>query len=297
MVSADSARALGQAVDDQIFLRAVDLAAAHAHRVDHRHAAGGDIVAVAHPAGGLPADRLAKVGAGLPDQPEQRLGFARHRLGRPAEAAMDVDLDVMLGGDRGDRRLDQRLRLRLVLGRRRAQIDPQDREVGHDIVRPAAVDPRRIDAQPRILAPVFSRSARSAAATRALRPSSGLRPAWAERPWTMKREIAAARPRAGQRPVGQRGRLVGQRGALAPRRRGDQRGRARRADLLVAVDDDFIAERVAAPARLDRLQRREHHRDAALHVGDARPAEHAVLAATGSAGTDDRRRTPCPCGR
>ena len=70
---------------------AVDLAAAHAHRVDHRHAAGGDIVAVAHPAGRLPADRLAEVGAGLLDQVEQRFGLGRQRLGRAAEAAVDLD--------------------------------------------------------------------------------------------------------------------------------------------------------------------------------------------------------------
>ena len=65
--------ALGQAVDDQIFLHRMNASAAHAHRVDHRDAAGGDIIAVAHPAGRLPADRLAKVGAGLLDQPEQAL--------------------------------------------------------------------------------------------------------------------------------------------------------------------------------------------------------------------------------
>ena len=51
---------------------------------------------------------------------------------------------------------------------------------------------------------------------------------------------------------------------------------AERADLLVAVDHHFIAE----PRRrrsLDRLQRREHHREAALHVGDAGAAEDLVL--------------------
>ncbi len=31
------------------------------------------------------------------------------------------------------------------------------------------------------------------------------------------------------------------------------------------------------PARLDRVQRREHHRDAALHVGDSGAVQHTVL--------------------
>ena len=67
-------------------------AAAHAHRVDHRHAAGGDVVAVAHAAGRLPADVL---------RPSAAPVFARRgrtvsapgidRLGRAGDAAVAVD--------------------------------------------------------------------------------------------------------------------------------------------------------------------------------------------------------------
>ena len=81
-------------------------------------------------------------------------------------------------------RVDRALRLGLDLGRARAQIDAQHGEVGDDIVGAAAVDPRRIDGQAVAPQPPPSRSARSAAASSALRPSSGLRPAWADRPCT-----------------------------------------------------------------------------------------------------------------
>src|SRR3546814_12648519 len=50
-------RALGEAVDDQKFVRAMNRAAARAHRVDHRNPARRDIIAVAHAAGRVPADR------------------------------------------------------------------------------------------------------------------------------------------------------------------------------------------------------------------------------------------------
>ena len=61
--------------------------------------------------------------------------------------------DVMLGRDGGDRLVDQRLGARFVVRRRRAQVDAQHRMVGHDIVRPAAVDLRRIDLEARHRAP------------------------------------------------------------------------------------------------------------------------------------------------
>ncbi len=85
MVSADKPGALGQAFDDQIFLGRMDRAAARAHRVDHRHAAGGDIVAVADAARVAPADLLAEVGAAAPDQLEQprRLRSSIGLGGRP----------------------------------------------------------------------------------------------------------------------------------------------------------------------------------------------------------------------
>ena len=76
MVRADSAARSARLSTMRYSSRAVDLAAAHAHRVDHRHAARGDIVAVAHAAGRLPGDALAKVGPGLLDEIEQALGPA-----------------------------------------------------------------------------------------------------------------------------------------------------------------------------------------------------------------------------
>src|SRR5690606_18557170 len=76
--------------DDQVFVGRVDRSAAHAHRVDHRHAAGGDVVAVTDPATGLPADPLVEVGARLPDQVEQPLGGFVDRLRRSRNAAVDV---------------------------------------------------------------------------------------------------------------------------------------------------------------------------------------------------------------
>src|SRR3546814_17472219 len=79
------------------FVRGMDGAAAHAHRVDDGDAAGGDIVAVADAAGGAPADLLAQIGAAAADQLEQFLGLGIDRLGRTAEAAVDVNFHVMLG--------------------------------------------------------------------------------------------------------------------------------------------------------------------------------------------------------
>src|SRR6202008_405791 len=83
------------------------------------------------------------------------------------------------------------------------------------------------------------------------------------------REIAAARPGPGERPVGQCRRLVSESGALALRRAGPQRSRGGRTALLVAVDYDLIAEASGERALLDGLQRREHHGEAAFHVGDS----------------------------
>ena len=73
--------------------------------------------------------------------------------------------------------VDRALGLGLDLRRARAQIDPKHGEVGDDIARAAAFDPRWIDAQAVAPELASSRSARSAAASKALRPSSGLRPA------------------------------------------------------------------------------------------------------------------------
>ena len=230
MVSADSAARSARLSTIRYSSGAVNLAAAHAHRVDHRHAAGGDVVAVADAAGGPPADRLAEVGAGLLDQPEQRFRFGRHRLGRPGEAAVDIDRDIMLGGDRSDARRRSALLPRAscsgVAGRRLTRSTARS---GHDIVRPAAVDPRRVDAEagrPGLVEP--QREVRGSDAARCGRPRDCGRRG-PSGPSHDEREIAAARPRSGERSVGKRRGLVGQRRALAaapPRRSAVARSRA-----------------------------------------------------------------------
>ena len=146
MVSADRAARSARLSTIRYSSVAVDLAAAHAHRVDHRHSAGRDIVAVADPAGRLPGDRLAEVGAGLLDQLEQRSASGVSGLGGRPKPPCELDLDLALGGDRRHRVVDRALRRALSSsGVRGPQIDPQDREVGDDIARAAALDPRRID--------------------------------------------------------------------------------------------------------------------------------------------------------
>ena len=248
MASADKRRALGQAVDDQIFVHAVDLAAANPHRVDDGHSARGDVVAVAHAARWLPRDRLAKVGAGLPDELEQRFGRARERLGRPAEAAVQLDLDLALGNDGGDGLIDLALGRGLDIGRSRPQVHAQDCEIRHDIAGAAAFDPRRVDRQAVALEPVESKreiGRREQRVAPILRIASGVRRAAAHD----DPEIAAAWPSAGERSVGQRRGLVGQRRALALRRMREQGRRAERTDFLVAVDHDLVAEPIGAGLR------------------------------------------------
>ena len=166
------AGALGQAGDDQKFLVAADGAAARAHRVDHGHAAGGDIVAVADPAGVAPADLLAEVGAAAADELEQSHGLGVERLGRPAEAAMPADLDVVLGGDAAtisSSRAKARTSSSGVEGRRltRSTALSGTTLLGH------AVDAAGLTLRPASRASA-SRSARSAAATRAFRPRGWL---------------------------------------------------------------------------------------------------------------------------
>jgi hypothetical protein len=154
--------------------------------------------------------------------------------------------------------------------------DVQHGAIGDDIVRAAALDAGRVDRQRRSLAALEPQGEVGSGDDRVasvLGVAAGVGGAAADD----EREIPASGPGPGERPVGQRGGLVGQCGALAAGGPRDQRRRSRRADLLVAVEDDLVTETGNA-ARLDRLQRREHHRDAALHVGDSGPAEHSVLA-------------------
>jgi hypothetical protein len=96
---------------------------------------------------------LAKVRAGLPDKPEQRFGSGRHRLGGRANPPC-FSIPRVLGRDLFDRIVDQALRTRLVLDRGGAQVDPQHGAVGNDVVRSAAIDPRRVDRQARSLAAI-----------------------------------------------------------------------------------------------------------------------------------------------
>src|SRR5205823_2897326 len=103
-------------------LRAVDLAAAHAHRVDYGGAASGDIVAVAYAAGRLPADVLSEVGARLLDEIEQGFGLVCERLGRAAEAADSLDRHVAFAGDGRDSLSDRAFGFGLYRGVTRSHV-------------------------------------------------------------------------------------------------------------------------------------------------------------------------------
>src|SRR4029450_84716 len=100
----------------------------HAQGSHPRHAAGGNIIAIANPAGRLPADRLAKVGARPLYQVEEGLRLRSHRLWRPGKMTMCTDPDIMVACYRGDGGVDQLLRTGLVVQRLRPQIDPQHGE-------------------------------------------------------------------------------------------------------------------------------------------------------------------------
>ena len=132
---------------------------------------------------------LAEVGAGLLDQFEQFFGLGVSGLGgRPKPPWTSISTSCSAATARHRPR---RPRARALPRPRasRAQVDAQDGKVGDDVVRAAALDPRRIDLEPAALRASSSRNARSAAASKALRPSSGLRPAWAERPRTTKEKL------------------------------------------------------------------------------------------------------------
>src|SRR3546814_6490185 len=86
-------------------------------------------------------------------------------------------------------------------------------------------------------------------------------------------EIAAPRPRARQRAVGQGG-FVGQRRGLARREFGDQPRRRLAPRFLVAVDHHVIADAIRKRRRLERRERGEDHRYARFHIGGAGAVEH-----------------------
>ena len=152
----------------------------------------------------------------LLDQPEQLFGAGVDRLGRAVEAAMDIDADVMLGGDGRHRGVDLGLGAGDLGLRGGAEIDAEHGEIGHDIVRPAAFDARRIDRELR--PPGLAQSQREIGrgddgVAAVLRIAPGMRASAAHD----DREIARAAARARQRAVGQRG-FIGQRRDLAARR-------------------------------------------------------------------------------
>ena len=195
----------------------MDGAAANAHRVDDGHAAGGDVVAVAHAAGIAPADRLAEIGAAARDQREQLLGRRVERLGRAAPAAVHIYAHVALGGHLGHRLFQRGLRPGLVGEGRGTHIYAQDRMIGHDIVRAAAVDPGRVDAQPLGLR-LGEAKRQLGRRQHGVAPVLGIAAGMGAPALHDQREIAASGPGAGERPVRQGRRLVGERRLLAARR-------------------------------------------------------------------------------
>ena len=147
--------------------------------------------------------------------------------------------------------------------------------IGHDVVRPAALDLRRIDLESRpdrLLERQRERGCREQGVAALFRVAPGMRAL----PVDVDRPVAAAAARAGKGAVGQR-RLVGKRGELAPRRLGEQSRRTRRTDLLVRIDHHLVPDPLGERRRLDRLQRRQHQRDAPLHVGNAGAVERVVV--------------------
>ena len=118
----------------------MDRPAAHAHGIDHRNAAGCDVVAIAHPARSNPSDWRAKQRAAFLDDPEQFFGACIEYLGRAADPAVGVDGNVMLRLDPGDQRCQfggEQVGHRCFA---RANVETQHGEVWLDIVGAAAVD-------------------------------------------------------------------------------------------------------------------------------------------------------------
>ena len=79
-----------------------------------------------------------------------------------------------------------------------------------------------------------------------------------------------------QRTVGHR-RLVGHAKVRAFAQLSEQRRTAHRTDLLVGAQQHFVTDALFARQLLKRLQRREHHGNAALHVSNTRSAQHLAF--------------------
>ena len=227
MVSADKRGALGQLSTIRNSSMLMDLAAAHAHRVDHGHAAGGDIVAVAYPAGRFQPISWPRSAPACLTSANSVSASGVDRLGRAGEAAVAVrsrrhalpaTAAIASSSNRCAACLISRASPGRILTRRMARS-------GTTLFGPAALDPRRIDAEPRPLRRgepqrEVGGGEQGVAAVLGIAPGMGAAAADGDR------EIAASRPRAGERPVGQSRRLVSQRRPLAPRGLGDQRRRA-----------------------------------------------------------------------
>jgi hypothetical protein len=71
---------------------------------------------------------------------------------------VDLNRDIVLGGDGGDGGFERGPAVGLVLLRHRPHVDAEDGMIGHDVVGRAALDPRRIDRQAR--APGFDKAER-----------------------------------------------------------------------------------------------------------------------------------------
>ena len=272
----------------------MDRPAAHAHRVHHRQARRRQVVAIADPAGVAPADRESKVRTAVPHQPEQGALPRIHRLGRAGEVAVEVNRHLVRGGDPGDQRIDRMAGgvLPGMIGR--PHIEAQHRQIGHDVVGAAAVDPCRVDRNTGQVEPgqtqrkVRRRDQRIAAL---FRVAPGMGGAAAHH----RGEIAAALARAGQGAIGQ-GRFEGQRGAHPPGRLEQQGCRAGGRDFLVAVDHHFPADRGGEGRSLQRAERGVHHHQPALHVGHARAIDRGRIdpaaGLEGILGTEHRVHVP-----
>jgi hypothetical protein len=89
-------------------------------------------------------------------------------------------------------------------------------------------------------------------------------------------EISGAFACIDQSAIGERG-FVGQAEMRTLAELREQRCAAHRADFFIGAQQHFVADAFFARQRLKCLEGREHHADAALHVGDARPTQHIAF--------------------
>ena len=199
----------------------MNASAAHAHRVDHRHAAGGDIVAVAHPAAST-ASRSPGQGRRRPAGPRRTAPRAPGVIGLGGRAKWpwtSIATSCAAATAATDA-VDQRLRARLVVEASRGRILTRSTaRSGTTLLGPPPSILRRIDRQagahPRLQP---QREVGGGDAARCARPAGCARRGPTCRV-TVKLKLPLPGRAPGEGPVGQRRGLVGQRGALAPRRR------------------------------------------------------------------------------